>query len=383
MMTSDELVAAGNNARSQDQYADALANYAQAFVLDPNNLHAWNNYGNVLREIGEPLRSIPFLQHACVLKPDFVTGHFNQAIAYLLAGDYQNGWQKYEWRWQYEHLANSKPQYNKPEWQGESLEDKTILVCAEQGFGDVIQFSRFLYDLHIRGAKILLLCMTGLVPLFQPSYAIKQCTNDPDSLDAFDYWIPIMSLPRVLGVTLENLRHDLSYISAQPEYTDTWNQKLGPKDSMRIGICWSGRRDNWVNKYKSTPVENFVNLIISNPQHQWINLQAEMYEQEQTLLSNTEVQSFPGAIQSWADTAGLVHHLDLVISVDTSIAHLAAAMGKPTWIPLTKFAVDWRWGLGIDRTPWYPSAVLFRQPDFGDWTGVFEAVKKYLGFFKT
>lgn len=381
-MNSHQLVNQGNELRSQDQYHEALKCYAQAFVDDPENKDAWNNYGNVLREIGEPKRAIPFLQHACALDPNFVTAQFNIAIAALLAGDYKLGFDQYEWRWQYEHLANTKPKYTQPEWQGENLQGKTILVQAEQGFGDVIQFSRFLYDLHIRGAEILLLCMTGLVPLFQPSYVVKQCTANPDALGDFDYWVSIMSLPRILGITLDNIRHDLSYIQSQPEYIDTWAEKLGKKTAMRIGICWSGRRDNWVNRYKGVPVEHFVSLIKQYPQHEWISLQAEVYESEQDALSHTPIKSFPGSIQTWADTAGLVHHLDLVISVDTSIAHLSASMGRPTWMPLTKFAVDWRWGTSGNQTPWYPSMQLFRQQNFGDWPEVFAKISKFIDYYK-
>lgn len=381
-MNSHQLVNQGNQLRSEDQYHEALAHYARAFVDDPENKDAWNNYGNVLREIGEPRRAIPFLQHACALDPEFVTAQFNIAIASLLAGDYKLGFEQYEWRWKYEHLANTKPQHQKPEWQGEDLQGKTILVQSEQGFGDVIQFSRFLYDLHLRGADILFVCMTGLVPLFQPSYVIKQCTADLDSLGDFDYWVSIMSLPRILGITQDTIRHDLSYIESQPEYINSWATRLGTKTKMRVGICWSGRRDNWVNRYKGVPVEHFIALTKKFPQHEWISLQAEVYETENEQISNSSIKSFPGSIQTWADTAGLVHHLDLVISVDTSVAHLSGAMGRPTWIPLTKFAVDWRWGTQGNQTPWYPSAQLFRQQEFGDWNTVFEKLVKFLDYYK-
>jgi hypothetical protein len=151
---------------------------------------------------------------------------------------------------------------------------------------------------------------------------------------------------------------------------------------MRIGVCWSGRKDNWVNKYKGVPVEYFVELANKFPQHDWISLQAEAYDHEDEKIKNSTIKTFPGTVNTWADTAGLVHHLDLVISIDTSVAHLAGAMGRPTWIPLTKFAVDWRWGLGVNRTPWYPSAMLFRQPDFGEWTDVFTNIERYLKLFK-
>jgi hypothetical protein len=151
---------------------------------------------------------------------------------------------------------------------------------------------------------------------------------------------------------------------------------------MRIGVCWSGRKDNWVNRYKSFPVQHIIDLAQKFPQHDWINLQAEMTDDETSAVHQSNIVSFPGAISHWADTAGLVHHLDLVVSMDTSVAHLAASMGKPTWIPLTKFAVDWRWGTVDDTTPWYPTARLFRQSDFGDWHSVFQQLAKYIDLFK-
>ena len=139
-MKSDLLVAQGNEFRSRDQYQEALRCYAEAYAEDPNNKHAWNNYGNVLREIGEPKRAIPFLQHACELDPTFVTAQFNIAIAALLDNNYELGWQQYEWRWQYEHLAGTLPTLTAPRWTGQDIQGKTILIIGEQGFGDIIQF---------------------------------------------------------------------------------------------------------------------------------------------------------------------------------------------------------------------------------------------------
>lgn len=377
-MTPNDLIAQGNLYRAQDRYPESLRCYAQAFLDDPDNKHAWNNYGNVLREIGEPRRARPFLEHACALDPHFVTAQFNLAIANLLAGDYDRGWQQYEWRWQYEHLAGSKPLFSQPEWQGEDLRGRTILVISEQGFGDVIQFSRFLYDLHVMGARIRFYTMPGLVPLFENSNIIDRCASDIDQLGDFDTWIPLMSVPRLLKTNLSNLRHDLVYLAADDAQIQRWHGLLGAKTRMRIGVCWSGRRDSWANRYKSFPLDHVIALANRFPQHQWISLQAELSSDEETQLLSSPIQCYPGEIQHWGDTAGLVHHLDLVLTMDTSVAHLAAGMGRDTWIPLTKFAVDWRWGVDQTRTKWYPAARLFRQPGYGDWSSVFDQIAQHI-----
>ena len=380
-MNSDELINLGNEYRSIDNYEKALECYASVFVKDRNNAAAWSNYGNVLREMGEPNKAIPFLQHATEIEPNFVTAQFNLSIAQLLKGDYQNGFKQYEWRWQFEHLAGTKPQIDKPEWQGQDLKGKTILVISEQGFGDVIQFSRFIVPLVQLGAQIILLTMPGLVPLFQPSSIIKLCTSG-EGIGNFDYWCPIMSLPYHLQLSKTDIKHELCYILAQDENIAEWAKKLGTKEKIRIGVCWSGRKDNWVNRYKSFPLEKLVNLANQYTEYEWINLQVECTDIEQKIIEESNIKVFPNSIQHWGNTAGMVHHLDLIISADTSIAHLASAMGKPTWIPLTKFAVDWRWGVESDNTVWYPSAKLFRQPNFGDWDSVFDKIEKFLPLFK-
>lgn len=381
-MNADLYVHQGNQLRNQDRYNDALKCYGEAFLLEHNNKHAWNNYGNVLREIGEPGRAIPFLQQAIALDPEFVTANFNLAIANLLNGNYKDGFAQYEWRWQYEHLQGTLPNLDRPRWNGESLQGKTILVISEQGFGDCIQFSRFFLDLINRQATIKFITMPGLVPLFQPSFALKTVTSDYTQVGEYDYWTPMMSLPSLLNVTLENLPHNSRYIQTPIENYTKWRNILGPKTGMRIGICYSGRRDNWVNRYKGVPIEYLIELVELFPQHEWINLQVEPTADEEILLHKNNIRCFPGMIQNWHDTAGLVHNLDLVISIDTSIAHLAGAMGITTYIPLTRFAVDWRWGVKGNTTPWYPTARLFRQLEFGDWKQVFNELAQTINLFK-
>lgn len=243
-MDTDFLIAQGNQHRSDRQYQEALKCYALAFVQDPESAAAWNNYGNVTRELGYPNRAVPFLQHAIELDPSNITAQFNLAVCYLLSGDYARGWPQYESRWNYEHLAGTEPQLSQPRWRGESLQGKTILVVGEQGHGDNIQFVRFLWNLHLMGARIKLQVTDGLIPLLGRSGIIDQIGRYTDDMGEFDYWVPIMSIPGVLGITLDTLAKPVSYLNADPVLIQQWQQILGPKTRLRIGLCWSGRRDS-------------------------------------------------------------------------------------------------------------------------------------------
>ena len=381
-METDFLISQGNQHRADRQYGEALQCYALAFAKDMDSAAAFNNYGNVMREIGHPQRAIPFLQHAILLDPNNVTAKFNLAVALLLMGDYTNGWPAYESRWQYEHLAGTEPKHQQPRWRGEDLKDKTILVVGEQGHGDNIQFCRFLYNLHVAGAKIKLQVTDGLIPLLQSSDVIQQLGTYTDDMGEFDYWIPIMSIPGILGVTLENLPRPVNYLNVDQGRQQEWLQILGPKTRMRVGFCWSGRRDSWLNQHKSVPFSVMLDMIKSNPQYEWINLQVDADPEEEAALLEAGVQAYPGSVKSFVDTAALIMAMDVVIGVDTAVSHLSGALGRPTWIMLQKFSTDWRWLLNQDSSPWYSTARLFRQENFDDWTAVTKKVSQYLGWFK-
>ena len=381
-MNSSELIEQGNQLRADRQPTAALKCYAQAFVDDPDSASAFNNYGNVLREIGQPQRAIPFLQHALVLHPDNPTAQFNLAVSYLIQGDYARGWPAYEARWQYEHLAGSLPQHSQPRWTGQDLKDKTILVIGEQGHGDNIQFCRFLFNLHAGGARVLFQTTEGLIPLLNTSPVIAWVGRYTDQPPEFDYWVPIMSIPGVLGVTLENLPNVVQYITAPHDKQAAWLQVLGAKKRMRVGFSWSGRRDAWLNRHKGMPFETVLAMIKRNPNYEWINLQVDATAEEEQQLIAAGVTHYPGSIASFADTAALIAHLDVVISVDTAITHLAAAMGRPTWLMLQWFATDWRWMLDRDSNPWYSTVRIFRQPSMGDWESVTKKIEQYLTWFK-
>jgi hypothetical protein len=381
-MNAEELIDQGTACRERNDPEGALKNYAEAFVVDRHSASAFNNYGNVLREIGDPLGGIPFLQRSIQLVPTAPTPNFNLAVAYLLAGDYARGWPQYEHRWNFEHLAGTLPKHEQPRWTGQDLQDKTILVVQEQGLGDVIQFVRFIYPLHAMGAKIILQVNNNLSPLFANSSIINQLIDMNDLPTGFDYWTPIMSLPGILGVTLENLPQQLSYLAARADLAREWQDRLGPKNRLRVGFCWSGRPDSWINRHKGMPFEIMYDLVKRNPNYEWINLQVECTGEQSQALEKLGIASYPGTIRNFADTAALIHHMDVVISVDTAIAHLSGAIGRPTWIPLNWYGTDWRWLLNRDNSPWYPSARLFRQPAIGDWTTVTNKIHQYLSWFK-
>jgi len=381
-MTADELIEQGNALRAQVQPLQALNCYAQAFLTDPDHFSAWKNYGNVLRELGQPRRAIPFLEHARAIDPSNTVAPFNRAVALLLAGDLQQGWPAYESRWNFEHLAGTLPQFEQPRWQGEDIKGKTLLIVGEQGLGDSIQFARYALACSMQGTDVALVVPDGLVPLLRNPQALRHTLASTDPLPAFDYWVPIMSLPAIFGQTYENFSPVLNYIAAAPDRREVWRQRLGPKRRLRIGISWSGRRDTWINQHKSVPVEHIRDLIQRHGQHQWINLQVDATDQEMGLLTDTGLESYPGTIQDMADTAGLLDNLDLVISVDTAVSHLAGAMGRPTWIMLNRYGVDWRWLLDRTDSPWYPSARLFRQPEIGQWRPVIDQVSRWIDLFK-
>jgi hypothetical protein len=382
IMETELLVAHGNQCREDNNPEGALACYVQAMAQDRRHAGAFNNYGNVLREAGDPAGAIPFLQRAIQLDPSNSTAQFNLAVAYLLNGDYKNGWPQYESRWRYEHLNGLLPNFTQPRWTGEDLVGKTILVLGEQGHGDNIQFIRFVGDLAARGGRVLVQINESLIPLFRCITQISEFFGPTDTVPEFDYWTPVMSIPGIIGTTLENLSHVQQYLVADPVLVKGWQEVLGLKRRLRVGFCWSGRRDTWINRHKGMPFEDMLALIKRNPNYEWINLQCDCTAEEEAQLIATGVTAYPGSITSFADSAALIHHLDVVLSVDTAVAHLSGALGRPVWVMLSQFALDWRWLLDRDSSPWYTTARLFRQPQMGDWTTVTEKIHKYLSWYK-
>ncbi len=379
----EQLINAGNQARADNNPEQALAYYIQAIAHNRNLAAAWNNYGNVLRECGDPLGAIPFLQRAIQLEPENPTAHFNLAVSYLLAGDYEKGWPQYETRWNYEHLNGVLPQFEQPRWKGEDLTDKTIFILSEQGHGDTIQFMRFLKDLKQRGARVILHADVIVASLVTAELGVDQLVTPNDAIPSqFDYWSPIMSLPGILGITLNNLPSLLKYITPDAKKAAAWLARLGPKHKLRIGFNWSGRRDTWINLHKAVPFGVMLDLIKRTPEYEWVNLQIDCSEDEARQLAEAGVTQFLGDIRDFSDTAALIQAMDVVVGVDTAGTHLAGAIGVTTWLMLNSFGTDWRWLLDRDSSPWYESVRIFRQPSMSDWNSVTAKVEKFLTWFK-
>ena len=383
-MTYEELISLGIQLREQTRPEESLACFGQAFIQVPESAAAFNNYGNTLREMGFPQRAVPFLEHAILLDPGMATAQFNLAVALLLAGDLRRGFRQYETRWNFEHLAGTLPTFSQPRWTGQDLKDKTIFVIGEQGFGDNIQFARYLSQLRDLGAQVKFHVQPQLIPLLAASRDMRNIEFSPysNAPEQFDFWSPIMSLPVGFGTDYKTMSSPLQYLEPSAESIKVWQQRLGPKTKQRVGILWSGRRDTWINRHKAVGFEYIVDLIKRNTDIQWINLQADAEDDQNQMLTELGVAQYPGTIVDWNDTAGLIHHLDLVIGMDTAVGHLAGAMGRPTWLMLSQFALDWRWLLDRSDSPWYPSAKLFRQPVREDWGSVINQICQYLGWWK-
>jgi len=378
-MNYQQLIDTGIHHRELTEPEQALACFGQAFILVPDSAAAFNNYGNTLREMGFPQRAIPFLQHACILDPNMDTAHFNLAVATLMTGDLQTGMKLYESRWNFEHLKGMLPQFSQPQWRGQDLQNRTILIFGEQGHGDVIQFVRFLADLQkLKPKRILFQGLPNISSLLQNSFPGVDILDPSQPLPDFDYWCMAMSLPIGLNLTYDTLNAPPCYLQAPPSTVNLWRSRLAPKTQPRVGVCWSGRKDTWLNRHKAVPFQHVVELIRNNPQLHWINLQADATQEENQVLTKLGVSQYPGTIQCWADTAGLIQNLDLVIGMDTAVSHLAGALGIPVWIMLNQYALDWRWLLDRNDSPWYPSAKLFRQPRRGDWASVIQQICHYL-----
>jgi hypothetical protein len=380
-METELLIAQGNTHRERHQPDLALACYAQAFVQDYTSSGAFNNYGNVLREMGYPERAQPFLEHAIRIDPANETARFNLAVCLLLQGNYKQGWTAYEDRWNFEHLKGALPKLPQPRWTGQDLSDKTILVVGEQGLGDTVQFLRFCNVLIQKGARVILVVDPAVVSLCGNSDRLQTVafgTEVPDS----DFWITAMSIPGILGVTLESLESPLSYITADRQLISNWQQRLGTRRRLRVGFSWAGRRDTWIHQHKSVPFQQIAELIRYNPNYEWVNLQVDATDDESQVLQQLGCATYPGTINCLADSAALIACMDVVVSVDTLVSHLAAALGRPTWVMLNQYGVDWRWLLNRADSPWYPTVRLFRQPTIGNWGPVVTQISKHLNLFK-
>ncbi len=366
---------------------EALASCNRAIEINPQYAEAYCNRGILLQATKRLDEALASYDRAVALKTDYASGYVSRAMGLLLAGEYARGWADYEWRWKDGNswIVNEKRNFAQPLWLGqEPLSGKTIFLQSEQGYGDTIQFCRYVKRVSDLGARVILEVQKPLSTLLQNLDGLAQLVVPGETLPAFDYYCPLMSLPLAMGTTLSNVPARVPYIAISEERRRLWRQKLGERRGLRVGLVWSGgfRPDQpelWsVNERRNVPLAKFATL--GHPSAEFYSLQlgqpaiSELAESMARRWDGPQVRDLTSEIHDFGDTAALIEQLDLVISVDTSTAHLAGALGKPVWI-LNRFDACWRWLLDRDDSPWYPTARLYRQDRPGDWDSVLERVR--------
>jgi hypothetical protein len=325
-----------------------------------------NNTSNIFKYLGQLDDAHQMLEQGLKRDPNNPKLHWNLSILYLLQGDFERGFQEYEWRWKDEEVSiiSGKRDFKEPLWLGDqALSGKTILLYTEQGVGDTIQFGRYVPLFAHLDCQVILEIQSPLLPLFQDVPGIHQLVARGNPLPAFDYQCPIMSLPLAFGTTLETIP-PIQPIILDAEKITQWQSRLGPKNKPRVGLVWSGSTTHKDDRRRSIQLKDYLEHCTND--FEYFSLQKEVRENDIRDLQNSSIRHFADDLHDFADTAALISQMDLAISVDTSVAHLAASLGKPTLI-LIPYAPDWRWMLDRDDSPWYPSVKLYRQATLGDW----------------
>lgn len=348
------------------QVDEAIQAYRRALQLDPAFLQAAHNLGEVLQDAHRVSESIAAYENALSLDPTYADAHSGLAFALLRSGDLQRGWEEYEWRFRRADRPFPPRPVPGPAWDGKDPAGQTILVTAEQGFGDTIQFARYLPLLANRHAHVIFQCPAALARLCGTLEGVDEVITVAQPLPAFDCHVSLLSLPRLFGTSLKTIPADVPYLRAPEVWGHPFESGL-----PRIGLVWHANpHAQQARSWRSMPLDTLRPL--ANIQATFVSLQVEPPPAD--VLRMVDVSA---TISDFADTAAAIQQLDLVISVDTAVAHLAGALGRPVWTMLP-YTADWRWLLDGSDSPWYPTMRLFRQPVWGNWSSVVQEVASEL-----
>jgi Flp pilus assembly protein TadD/precorrin-6B methylase 2 len=333
-----------------------------------------NHAISVLRS-GQTARALAMMEHAIPGCPSAVL-QAQYGLALLISGRFREGWRQYEFRWADEALLRGRPNFVKPQWDGQDLRGKSVLLWSEQGFGDFIQFVRYAPSLKALGAQVIVFVRDELRGLAQGVRGIDRILGPGEPYPHFDYYVNLLSLPRVFGTEVETIPDAVPYVEVDARRAAAWHNEIGDDGRLRVGIVWAGSPTHARDRTRSIPIASFASLL-STPGVRFHSLQkgpgaAELREQR-----GVDVVDLDGKLVDFADTAAAIDRLDLVIGVDTGVVHLAGALGKPVWT-LVATPADWRWMEGSDSTPWYPTMRLYRQRRPGEWSDVIERVREAL-----
>lgn len=395
-----------------ERFEEALARFEKALAIAPNFAEAHSNRGNVLLRLGRPAEAVDAYDRALAVKPSFATARnnrgtalvglnrhheavndfnlalashprhaevqFNRSLALLALGDFREGWRAFESRWDQEHWAAKRRNFTQPLWLGEQpIAGKTVLLHTEQGYGDAIQFVRYAPLVAARGARVILEVHPALKALMSTITAVSDVVTTDAALPPFDLHCPLMSLPLAFASEPATIPATIPYMSPPAAWLAKWQHRLPQSGGPRIGIVWAGSAVHTNNHNRSIALAQF-DRILSAPDLQFVCLQKDVSNADAAVLrSHGRVAVLGDELKDFADTAAIIAMLDLVVSVDTSVVHLAGALGRPVWV-LLPFSADYRWMIDREASPWYPSARLLRQPRIGDWDSVLERVTREL-----
>jgi len=368
----------GNALKACGDYDEAISAFKQALSLDARYAQAHNSLGVAYKESGQCDRAIASYDRAITLQPDYADAHWNRTLALLLKGDLAEGWTHYQAHYEALKTRAIHPKDDHPLWHGEPLNGQRILVRFEQGLGDNLQFIRYLPLVKQRGGTVIYQAKPALHALlkgFEGIDELIEVTPDPHVYADYDVQISLMDLPRVFNTTMDNIPGSGPYLKPDPERIPTWQGTFGPS-GMKVGLVWAGSPYHRNDRNRSCQINAMAPLSQTQGAH-FYGLQTGAASQEAQTHPDIHFHNLGHRLHDLSDTAAAIAHLDLVISVDTAVLHLAGALGKPAW-GLLPYAPDWRWMLDRTDTPWYPTLRLFRQPRPGDWITVFDQVARTL-----
>ena len=356
----------GTFLQKHGETAAAIEYYERAIAATPHDANAWSNLGNARQDELRLDEALTAHDRAIAVAPDDANMHWNRAMTFLLSGDMTEGFAEYEWRTR--TVKHAPPQHESPRWDGGTPSGKRLLLLAEQGAGDAIQFVRYASLLQQRGAEVVIQCHPKLVELFTTLDGAPAVVTTGVPTPEVDAHVPLMSLPHLLETTVETVPAKIPYLHTKAITEPASRQR-------RIGLCWTGNPDHPDNKHRSCPVEAFDPLL-SRGDIDWRNLQFGPAAKD-AAGHIPDNPAWTSQLEGFASTAAALQTLDLVITVDTATAHLAGALGRPVWLML-KYAPDWRWMTTRTDSPWYPTMRLFRQPSPGDWPSVIAQIESAL-----
>jgi lipoprotein NlpI len=367
----------GNAQQNLRMFDASLDSYAKAISLKPDYALAYVCRGSALQRLMRLGAAIECFDMAIAIDKNLAMAYWNKSTALLLTGVFDPGLNLYEWRWKTPNFGLVMRRFPQPYWLGgESLKGKTIFLHNEQGIGDCIQFCRYVKILASLGASVILETIPQLQGLFQSLDGVSELHLQGTTLPSFDFHCSVSSLPLALNTRLETIPNSQSYLRCDPRKAFEWASKLGKTRSKRIGLVWSGQKLHVDDHNRSISLSTLVDHLPNG--FEYFSLQKEVRDSDaKALEAHPEIRHFGDALCDFSDTAALCALMDVVISIDTSVAHLSGALGRPTWILLPHMP-DWRWLLNRNDTPWYPTATLYRQDSAGEWGPTLEKINAEL-----